>query len=78
MGPSGDSPSISMPIEKSIKTVRVQTTPKRYGVRPTAYFTAVCLHIAYVLSVIPYFTDWYNSYYNYFTIAFVVIGIACA
>jgi len=57
---------------------RVQTLPKRYGVRRTAQFTAICLLIAYVLSLAAYFTNEFSSIYLYLDLAFIAVGVVCA
>jgi 4-hydroxybenzoate polyprenyltransferase len=60
------------------KVTRVQTLPKRYGVRRTARFTAICLFIAYALSLAAYFTGEFSAIYLYLDLAFVGVGLACA
>jgi 4-hydroxybenzoate polyprenyltransferase len=60
------------------KVTRVQTLPKRYGVRRTAQFTAICLFIAYALSLAAYFTGEFSAVYLYLDLAFVGVGLACA
>lgn len=60
------------------RVTRVQTLPKRYGVRRTAQFTAVCLLIAYALSLAVYFTGEFSPIYLYLDLAFVVVGMVCA
>jgi 4-hydroxybenzoate polyprenyltransferase len=57
---------------------RVQTLPKRYGVRRTAKFTAICLLIAYTLSLAAYFTGEFNPIYLYLDLAFIAVGVVCA
>ena len=57
---------------------RVQTLPKRYGVKRTAQFTAICLLIAYALSLAAYFTGEFGPIYLYLDLAFVVVGLICA
>jgi 4-hydroxybenzoate polyprenyltransferase len=60
------------------KVTRVQTLPKRYGVRRTAQFTAICLFIAYALSLAAYLTGEFSAVYLYLDLAFVGVGLACA
>jgi 4-hydroxybenzoate polyprenyltransferase len=60
------------------KVTRVQTLPERYGVRRTAQFTAICLLIAYVLSLATYFTGEFRPIYLYLDLAFVAVGLVCA
>jgi 4-hydroxybenzoate polyprenyltransferase len=57
---------------------RVQTLPKRYGVRRTAQFTALCLLIAYALSLAAYFTGEFKPLYLYLNLAFIGVGVVCA
>jgi 4-hydroxybenzoate polyprenyltransferase len=56
----------------------VQTLPKRFGVKSTAWFTAVCLHIAFGLSIAVYFVGEFSPLYLYLDIPFVAIGLVCA
>ena len=35
---------------------KMRTLPKQYGLKRTAWFTAVCLLLAYALSLAAYFT----------------------
>ena len=60
------------------KATRVQTLPKRYGVKRTAQFTAVCLLIAYALSLAAYFTGEFNTIYLYLDLVFITVGLVCA
>lgn len=60
------------------KVTRVQTLPKRYGVRRTARFTAFCLLIAYALSLAVYFTGEFGPFYLYLDLAFIAVGLVCA
>jgi 4-hydroxybenzoate polyprenyltransferase len=60
------------------KVTRVQTLPKRYGIRRTARFTAFCLLIAYVLSLAAYFTGEFGPIYLYLDLAFIAVGVVCA
>ena len=60
------------------QVTRVQTLPKRYGVKRTAQFTAICLLIAYVLSLAAYFTGEFSPIYLYLDLAFIVVGLVCA
>jgi 4-hydroxybenzoate polyprenyltransferase len=59
------------------EVTRVQTLPKRYGVKRTAQFTAVCLLIAYALSLAAYFTGEFSTVYLYLDVAFIAIGLIC-
>ena len=56
----------------------VQTLPKRFGVKSTAWMTALCLHIAYGLSLGVYFTGEMSVPYLYLDIPFIAIGLVCA
>jgi 4-hydroxybenzoate polyprenyltransferase len=56
----------------------VQTLPKRFGVRATAWMTAIFLHIAYGLSLAVFFTGQMSVLYLYLDISFVAIGLVCA
>ncbi|MCJ7575289.1 MAG: UbiA family prenyltransferase [Dehalococcoidia bacterium] len=60
------------------KVTRVRTLPKRYGVRRTAHFTAICLLIAYALSLAAYFTGEFGPIYLYLDVAFIAVGSVCA
>jgi 4-hydroxybenzoate polyprenyltransferase len=60
------------------EVTRVQTLPKRYGVERTARFTAICLLIAYALSLATYFTGEFRPIYLYLDLAFVAVGVVCA
>ena len=60
------------------EVTRVQTLPKRYGVRRTAQFTAICLLIAYALSLAAYFTGEFRPIYLYLDLAFIAVGMVCA
>ena len=60
------------------KVTQVQTLPKRHGIRRTARFTAMCLLIAYALSVVVYFTREFSPIHLYLDLAFIVVGMACA
>jgi 4-hydroxybenzoate polyprenyltransferase len=57
---------------------RVQTLPMRYGVKRTAQFTAVCLLIAFALSLAAYFTGVFNPIYLYLDLLFIAVGLVCA
>ena len=57
---------------------RVQTLPKRYGIKRTAQFTAFCLLVAYALSLVAYFTGEFSSVYLYLDLAFIAVGLVCA
>ncbi|MFC1901286.1 UbiA family prenyltransferase, partial [Chloroflexota bacterium] len=56
----------------------VQTLPKRYGIKRTAQFTAICLFICYTFSLAAYFTGEFNDIYLHLDIAYVIIGIIAA
>ena len=60
------------------EVTRVQTLPKRYGVKRTAQFTAVCLLISYALSLAAYFTGEFSTIYLYLALVFVAVGLVCA
>ncbi len=60
------------------EVTRVQTLPKRYGVKRTAQFTAICLLISYALSLAAYFTGEFSTIYLYLDIAFIAVGLVCA
>jgi 4-hydroxybenzoate polyprenyltransferase len=60
------------------QATRVQTLPKRYGIQRTAQFTAVCLLIAYALSLAAYLTGEFSPIYLYLDLAFVAVGLVCA
>lgn len=60
------------------EVTRVQTLPKRYGVKRTAQFTAICLLISYALSLAAYFTGEFNTIYLYLDLAFIAVGLVCA
>ena len=57
---------------------RVQTLPKRYGVKRTAQFTGVCLVIFYALSFGAYLTGEFNTIYLYLDLVFITVGLVCA
>ncbi|MBK5093272.1 MAG: UbiA prenyltransferase family protein, partial [Actinobacteria bacterium] len=57
---------------------RVETLPKRYGIRRTAAFTVTCLLIAYALSLAAYFTGEFSAVYLYIDIAFIAVGLVGA
>jgi 4-hydroxybenzoate polyprenyltransferase len=59
------------------QATRVQTLPKRYGVRRTAWFTAVCLLVAFVLSFAAYWTGEFGRVYLYLDLVFIAVGLAC-
>ena len=59
------------------EVTRVQTLPKRYGVKRTVQFTAVCLLISYALSMAAYFTGEFSTVYLYLDLAFIAIGLVC-
>jgi 4-hydroxybenzoate polyprenyltransferase len=60
------------------QATRVQTLPKRYGVQRTAWFTAICLLIAFALSLAAYWTGEFGPVYLYLDIVFVTVGLVCA
>jgi len=60
------------------KATRVQTLPKRYGIKRTAQFTTVCLLISYTLSLAAYFTGEFSVIYLYLALVFTAIGLVCA
>jgi 4-hydroxybenzoate polyprenyltransferase len=60
------------------EVTRVQTLPKRYGVKRTAQFTAVCLLISYALSLAAYFTGEFSAIYLYLDLVFITVGLVCA
>ncbi len=60
------------------EVTRVQTLPKRYGVKRTARFTAVCLLIAYALSLAAYFTGEFGPIYLYLDLVFIAVGLVSA
>ena len=59
-------------------TTRVQTLPKRYGLKRTAQFDTVCLLVAYALSLAAYFTGEFTAIYLYLDLVFIVVGLVCA
>jgi 4-hydroxybenzoate polyprenyltransferase len=60
------------------EATRVQTLPRKYGIRKTAWLTAVFLIVAYALSLSAYFYGEFGIIYLYFDIAFIGIGLVCA
>ena len=56
----------------------VQTLPKRYGIKRTAQFTAICLLISYALSLAAYFTGEFSAIYLYLDLVFIAVGLICA
>jgi len=60
------------------RLTRVQTLPKRYGVKRTAQFTGVCLVISYALSLGAYFTGEFSAIYLYLDLVFIAAGLICA
>lgn len=60
------------------EVTRVQTLPKRYGVQRTARFTALCLLIAYALSLAAYLTGEFGAMYLVLDLVFITVGIVCA
>jgi len=57
---------------------RVQTLPKRYGIKRTARFTSISLLVAYALSLGAYFTGEFSGIYLYLDLVFIVVGLVCA
>ncbi len=57
------------------KITPVQTLPKKFGLKNTARIVAICLIIAYALSLGAYFTGFFNIIYLYLDIAFIVTGL---
>jgi 4-hydroxybenzoate polyprenyltransferase len=57
---------------------RVQTLPKRYGLKRTAWFTSTSLLIAMALSLAAYFTDEFGIIYLYLDLVFIGTGLVCA
>jgi len=60
------------------EATRVQTLPKRYGIKRTAQFTGVCLIISYIFSLAAYFTGEFSAIYLYLALVFTVVGLVCA
>jgi len=60
------------------EATRVETLPKRYGIKRTAQFTAFCLFISYALSLAAYFTGEFSTIYLYLAMVFVCVGLICA
>ncbi len=60
------------------EATRVQTLPRRYGVKRTAQFTSVCLLISYALSLAAYFTGEFSPIYLYLDLVFIAVGLVCA
>jgi 4-hydroxybenzoate polyprenyltransferase len=60
------------------EVTRVQTLPKRYGVKRTAQFTAISLVISYALSLAAYFSGEFSTIYLYLALVFVSVGLVCA
>jgi 4-hydroxybenzoate polyprenyltransferase len=60
------------------QATRVQTLPKRYGIKRTAQLLAVCLILASALSLAAYFTGEFSTIYLYLDIAFIVVSLVCA
>ena len=60
------------------EATRMQTLPKRYGVKRTAQFAAICLLISYALSLAAYFTGEFNTIYLYLDLVFIAVGLVCA
>jgi 4-hydroxybenzoate polyprenyltransferase len=60
------------------KVTRVQTLPKRYGIKRTAQFTAVCLLVSCAFSLAAYFSGELRAIYLYLDLAFVAVTLVCA
>jgi 4-hydroxybenzoate polyprenyltransferase len=60
------------------EVTQVQTLPKRYGVKRTAQFAAVCLLISCAFSLGVYLTGEMRPIYLYLDLAFVAVVLACA
>jgi 4-hydroxybenzoate polyprenyltransferase len=60
------------------RLTRVQTLPKKYGVKRTAWFTGICLVISYALSFGAYLTGEFNVIYLYLDLVFIAVGLVCA
>jgi 4-hydroxybenzoate polyprenyltransferase len=60
------------------QVTRVQTLPKRYGIRRTAQLTALSLTVAYALSYAAYLTGEFSRIYLYLDLVFIIGGLACA
>jgi 4-hydroxybenzoate polyprenyltransferase len=60
------------------RITRVQTLPKRYGVKRTAQFTGISLLIAYALSLGAYFTGEFSTIYLYLDLVFIAVGLIFA
>lgn len=60
------------------QVTRVQTLPKRYGVKRTARLTGICLVTAYALSLAAYLTGEFGAAYLYLDLVFIAGGLVCA
>jgi len=60
------------------RSTRVQTLPKRYGIKRTTQFATVCLLITYALSLAAYFTGEFSALYLYLDLTFIAVGLVCA
>lgn len=60
------------------KETRVSTLPKKFGIQNTAYFTLICLVIAFALSLAAYLTGEFSRIYFYLDLIFITIGLSCA
>jgi 4-hydroxybenzoate polyprenyltransferase len=60
------------------EVTRVQTLPKRYGVKRTAQFTAVCLLISSAFSLGAYFTGELQDIYLHLDLVFIAVVLVCA
>lgn len=59
------------------KTTRVQTLPKRFGIKRTVQFSVVSLLISYALCLGAYFTGEFGPIYLYLVLALIAIGMVC-
>jgi len=60
------------------EVTRVQTLPKRYGIKRTAQFTAVCLLVSCAFSLAAYLTGELRAIYLYLDLAFIAVTLVCA
>jgi 4-hydroxybenzoate polyprenyltransferase len=56
----------------------VQTLPKRYGLKASAWTSAALLHLAFALSLAAYATGEFNRLYLYLAIPYVLAGLGGA
>jgi 4-hydroxybenzoate polyprenyltransferase len=57
---------------------KVDTLPKRYGIKKTVIFSIIFLHISYILSLAAYFTGEFNIVYLYIDLTLIFVGLICA